>query len=89
MPSEDIFSKKKIFFWFILIQISHNLRCTKDFSKFWLMITLISSKKLGGYKIMRNTVTVGPKNVTHLNFCDPGPDDSGLDDPAYFQNYKL
>ena len=53
------------------------------------MITLISSKKLGGYKIMRNTVTVGPKNVTHLNFCDPGPDDSGLDDPAYFQNYKL
>ena len=32
---EFFFSKKKIFFCFILIQISHNLWGTKDFSKFW------------------------------------------------------
>ena len=29
------FSKKNFFFCFILIQISHNLWCTKEFSKFW------------------------------------------------------
>ena len=32
---EFFFSKKIIFFCFILIQISHNLWGTKDFSKFW------------------------------------------------------
>ena len=32
---EFFLSKKKIFFCLILIQISHNLLGTKDFSKFW------------------------------------------------------
>ena len=41
------------FFAFIPIEISHNLWDTKEGTNF---DTLISSKKLGGYKIMRNTV---------------------------------
>ena len=32
---EFFFSKKKFFFCFFLIQISQDLWCTKDFSKFW------------------------------------------------------
>ena len=68
---EFFFSKKKFFFCFFLIQISQDLWCTKDFSKF-----LISSKKLGGYKVMRHTVYLatvilkalgnGKKNLSRL-----------------------
>ena len=46
------FSKKNCF---ILIQISHNLWDTKNFFEI-LMITLISSKNLGGDRNMNNTV---------------------------------
>ena len=44
-----------LFFCFILIQISHNLWDTKNFFEI-LMITLISSKNLGGDRNMNNTV---------------------------------
>ena len=47
---EFFFSKKKKIFCFILIQISHNLWDTKNFFEI-LMITLISSKNLGGIEI--------------------------------------
>ena len=50
----NYFSSKKNIFCFILIQISHNLWSTKDFSKF--KNTLISSKKLGVYRNMKHTV---------------------------------
>ena len=57
------------FLCFIPIKISHNLWGSKDGTIFWWLLTLISCKKLEGYKV-RNTVPESDYDNCKLKFAE-------------------